>query len=79
MYLFIEGIILSSVVMAGSAATLLALALIGILLSVEYRNNPTPPSSPVIIVVEQENPINIVQKQPIEKVDITGLDPSVVS
>jgi len=78
LYLCINGIILGSFILAGSGGALLGVVIVGIAISFEYRNNPTPPSSPIIIVVDQENPINIVQKKSIEKVDITRLDPSTV-
>jgi hypothetical protein len=76
-YLCIDGVLTNSQVLAGSGGILLGIGMIGIGITIEYRHEETP-QSPTIIIIEQENPTNIVQKDTIRQVDITGLDPSTV-
>ena len=77
-YLCIDGILKNSQTLSACGGVLLGVALVGIIISIEYNNNPILPSSPVIIVVEQENPTHIIQKGQIRHLDITGLDPCAV-
>jgi hypothetical protein len=73
-YMCIEGVLKNSQTYAGSGGLLIGVAVVGIIITINYKfdieeNNTT------IIVIETENPINIVNKEN-EKKEQRELDPS---